>query len=224
MRANRPPGQGPAISICGLGINPPTDATLEALRELGACRVVFSDLADKKSYSWLGRMVGRLRKPKDAREVVCAARRGGLTGLAVWGHACHTSPLAFKVAELSRREEVPCRFFGSLSPISSVLARSGVCLGWDRRSFEGMRAYSLKAILGAPVSPRNRLPLVVFSDNGSPSDWKRLADGLLESFPPEHPVDVYLSGEREPRRVSLGRLPARTLRNAVVMLPGLEHA
>jgi hypothetical protein len=181
VTANNPAG----IAICGLGTFPPRDATLEALRELSGCRPVFADFKDPASLAFLKRALGPLRRPRSAAEIVAAAERGR-AGLAVWGHAAHTSPLAGEVRALAARRGVAVRVLGSLSPVSTALALGRMPLGWDRRSVRGLRSLPLSAVLARPESARGKLPLVVYAEAAPEADWKRLARaGALARLSPQ---------------------------------------
>src|SRR5438034_6691415 len=89
-----------AVLVCGLGVHPPDDATLETLQALEGCGTVFSDLADRRHFEWLKGLFPRLKPVKSPAAILRAAGRGA--GLAVWGHPQYTSLLARRVEEIGR--------------------------------------------------------------------------------------------------------------------------
>lgn len=116
------------IVVCGLGCDPETEPTLEALAALSGCRTRFCD-AKPRTRSWLARRVGPVKVPRDAGEVIAAAREG-LTGLAVWGHPTITSRFAREVLAAAEREGVEAVVLAGISPISHAMAAGGRALGW----------------------------------------------------------------------------------------------
>ena len=81
------------LIICGLGVRVPQETTLESLQALADCRVVYSDLEDKKGRAWLASYCKALKSPSSAAEISKDAAKGGV-GLAVWGNPQSSSRLA----------------------------------------------------------------------------------------------------------------------------------
>jgi len=116
------------IVVCGLGCDPEREATLESLAALSGCVVRFCD-AKPETSAWLELRVGALKVPRDAAEVLAAAREG-LTGLAVWGHPTITSRLAREVLAAAEQDGVEAVVLAGISPISHAMAAGARALGW----------------------------------------------------------------------------------------------
>lgn len=204
------------VYVVGLGGNPPQDATLETFDVLESCPVVYTDLVAPDMLKWLGRYCPRPRRPAGAREVVSRARTARVC-LAVWGHPQYTSELSLEVQRLCRQEKISCRILGANSPIGGFLAQSLTFLGGEE-GCKGIQAYELKAFLADVSVLTTRLPLVLFSQAGLASDWKRAAHFLLKKYPSHHAVRVSSFGAKRPQ-ASLKNLANLKLGGGVVCLP-----
>ncbi len=206
------------VRICGLGVRVPEETTLEALIALGDCRVVFAALEDARGLKWLKSRGVKARRPKGAAEVVAAARRGGPVGLAVWGHPQFDSALASEVEGLLRAEGLDFTVYGAISPVGSAFARSVSFLGGDY-GYQGAHGAHLETLLSDPDSYSPRLPLIVYSERAAPARWEALLALLRARLPSGHEVRVYPAGSDGETRVALGRLAAKSLSGAVLLVP-----
>lgn len=168
------------IHLCGLGTNPPHETSLETLQALNACRVVFSDVADRATLSWLKGWCRSLRRPSGAAEIVSLARReAGPVGLAVWGHPLLTSALTRQTLKRATAAKVPVRSFAAVSPLSSALARQEDFFG-DDFGLGGLNAYAADSLLRGKFRPAPAIPLVVFAEPGARPRW----DQVRRRLPP----------------------------------------
>lgn len=206
------------IRICGLGTRPPEETTLETLQALEGCRAVYSDVADEAVFAWLKGYCRKLARPKSAAEVVAAARKDGPVGLAVWGHPQFTSLLARRVQNEARKAGVPFTVAGAISPIGSAFARSVSFLGGDY-GYQGLQCYDLDTCLGDPEAVTDRLPLIVASEKAAPARWSKLFELLRARYPAAHEVRIYPVGSDAERVVAVGRLDAKALTGAIVLVP-----
>ncbi|MBI3554142.1 MAG: hypothetical protein HY077_16720 [Elusimicrobia bacterium] len=205
------------IRICGLGVNPPAETTLETLQVLGACRVVYCDLADQKTFGWLKDYCRKVERPKSAAQVVAAAKIKGDVGLAVWGHPQFSSELARQVQLQSRKAKIPYQVIGAISPIGSAFARSVSFLGGDY-GYQGIQAYELETLLADSKVLTTRLPLVVYAESAPRARWKKLFELLRERYPKDQEVRLYPVGGRE--RIALAaRIDGAALDGGVVLVP-----
>lgn len=206
------------IRICGLGTRPPEETTLETLQALGACRVVFSDVADKDVFAWLRGYCRALRRPAGAADVLAEARRGGEVGLAVWGHPQFSSRLARRVQEDARAAKLPFAVLGAISPIGSAFARSVSFLGGDY-GYQGIQGYELETLLAAPALLTTSLPLVVYAERAPAAEWVRLFALLQASYPAAHELVIFPAGAGPERRAAVGALGAGRDEGAVLLVP-----
>lgn len=206
------------IRICGLGVDPREDATVEALLALESCRVVFTDIADAGAVAWLKPFCRDLRKAAGAAGIAAAARSSGAVGLAVWGHPQSTSVLAREVQALACRMKIPYRVFAGMSPMGGVLCRSVLFLG-GMEGMNGMRSCSLAEFFKHPDIVADGMPLVVFAETASKADWTEFARLLRAHYPGGHVVSVHPLANREASRVRLEDLAAEGPGGALIYVP-----
>lgn len=184
------------LIICGLGVRVPEETTLETLQALADCRVVFSDLDDKKARAWLGGYCKSLKTPKTASDVVKEAAAGGV-GLAVWGNPQSSSRLAREVELAAQKAGLAYRVLGAISPIGSVFARSVSFLGGDY-GYQGIQSYDLQTVLDDAASATTELPLVLYAERGAAAKWKEALARLAPGYPAGHKARLYAPhGETE---------------------------
>ena len=184
------------LIICGLGVRVPEETTLETLQALADCRVVYSDLDDEKARKWLSGYVAKLVRPKSADEVLKDAAQGGV-GLAVWGHPQSSSRIARDVELGAQAKKLAYRVYGAISPIGSVFARSVSFLGGDY-GYQGIQSYDVATLLEDSKAATAELPIVLYSERASASDWKKALALLTPSYPKGHKARVFApAGESE---------------------------
>lgn len=205
------------VLICGLGVRPEEDTSVETLEALETCRVVYSDLADDDHFDWLRRHFPTLRRTENASKIVDAARVRPNVGLAVWGHPRYTSRLARRVETHCRRYKVALSFMPASSPITSALARSKAFLGGDE-GYGGIQAYDLDALIARPAMLLARLPIVIYAERGPRKRWALLAELLLKRYPADHPVHLQPTKASESLS-TLQALAAMELAGAVLVPP-----
>lgn len=176
--------------ICGLGVRVPEETTLETLQALADCRVVYTDLDDKKARAWLGGYCKSLKTPKSAADILSAAAEGGGVGLAVWGNPQSSSRLAREVELAAQKAGLAYRVLGAISPIGSVFARSVSFLGGDY-GYQGIQAYDLQTVLDDAKAATTELPLVLYAERGAPASWKTALKRLAAGYPAGHKATLY---------------------------------
>jgi hypothetical protein len=208
----------PIVRVCGLGVHPPGEITLETIQALSECRVVFCDVADKKVFAWLEGYCSKVKRPKNAAEIVSEAKKGGLVGLAVWGHPSFSSLLAREAQVALRKAGLTYRVYGAISPIGSAFARSVSFLGGDY-GYQGIQGYELQTLLDDPSALSLKLPLVVYAEDAPAARWEGLTKLLREKYPKEHGLSVYPAGTSAGRGETVGSLKASALAGAVLLVP-----
>jgi hypothetical protein len=191
------------LIICGLGVRVPEETTLESLQALADCRVVYSDLDDKKARAWLSGYCAKLERPASAAAVLKEVAKGDGVGLAVWGHPQSSSRLAREVELAAQKAGLAYRVYGAISPIGSVFARSVSFLGGDY-GYQGIQSYDLETVLDDAKSATTELPLVLYAERGSPAKWKAALKLLAPGYPAGHKARLYApEGETEAALASL---------------------
>lgn len=185
------------LIICGLGVRVPEETTLESIQALADCRVVYSDLEDKKGRAWLAGYCKTLKKPASAAALLRDAAEGGGVGLAVWGNPQSSSRLAREVELGAQKAGLVYRVYGAISPIGSVFARSVSFLGGDY-GYQGIQSYDLETVLQDAKAATTELPLVLYAERGEPAKWKSALKRLAAGYPAGHKARLYApQGESE---------------------------
>ncbi len=178
------------LIICGLGVRVPEETTLESLQALADCRVVYSDLDDKKGRAWLAGYCRKLERPASAAAVLKDAVAEDGVGLAVWGNPQSSSRLARDVELAAQKSGLAYRVYGAISPIGSVFARSTSFLGGDY-GYQGIQSYDLETVLQDSGAATTELPLVLYAERGAPSAWKTALERLSAGYPKGHKARLY---------------------------------
>ena len=190
------------LIICGLGVRVPEETTLETLQALADCRVVYTDLADKKAREWLSEYCRNLKDAPAPAEILKEAKKGGV-GLAVWGNPQSSSRLSRDVELGAQKEGIEFRVYGAISPIGSVFARSVSFLGGDY-GYQGIQAYDVGTVLEDAKAATNELPIVLYSEKSGPAEWRKAVDALAPNYPAGHKVRLFRpDGESETELSSL---------------------
>lgn len=191
------------LIICGLGVRVPEETTLESLQALSDCRVVFTDLEDKKGRTWLAGYCKSLKSPSAPGAIVSEAAKVGGVGLAVWGNPQSSSRLAREVELAAQKAGVAYRVLGAISPIGSVFARSVSFLGGDY-GYQGIQSYDLETVLQDASAATTELPLVLYAERGEPAKWEAALHRLASTYPAGHRGRLYApEGETEAELVAL---------------------
>lgn len=178
------------LIICGLGVRVPEETTLETLQALADCRVVYTDLADKKARAWLSGYCKNLKTPSSSAAVIKDAAAGGGVGLAVWGNPQSSSRLSRDVELGAQKAEIPFRVYGAISPIGSVFARSVSFLGGDY-GYQGIQSYDVSTVLEDAQAATAELPLVLYAENETAARWSSALKRLAQNYPKGHKARLY---------------------------------
>lgn len=206
------------VRICGLGTRVPEETTLEALIALAECREVYCALDNAGSFAWLKAHGLKLKKARNAADVVAAVKKGGPVGVAVWGHPQFSSAFARSTEAALRKAGLPFRIYGAISPVGSAFARSVSFLGGDY-GYQGLQSYDVETVLSDPGALSPRLPLVVYAESAAPARWRALLELLRARYPAVHEARVYPVGADEERVTSVGKLTAIGLTGATILIP-----
>ena len=206
------------LIICGLGVRIPEETTLETLQALADCRVVYSDLDDKKGRAWLSGYCKKLKTPASAAEILKDAAEGGV-GLAVWGNPQSSSRLARDVELGAQKAGLALRVYGAISPIGSAFARSVSFLGGDY-GYQGIQSYDVSAVLEDAKAATAELPLVLYAESAEPARWKQALKLLAPNYPAGHKARLFAPGGESLAALSALKPGPRCV---VLIPPAKEH-
>lgn len=206
----------PGLELCGLGVRPAEDTTLETLEALRGCSEVYAELADPASFAWLKSLFPGVKKAPGAAGLVKAAGSARV-GLAVWGHPLYCSRLAREVQLLAQKKGVACRMSAAVSPVGRALT-SGPDFFGGAQGNQAYQGYDLETLLEPESRPAPELPLVVYAEAGSPASWKRLAARLAPLYPPGHKALLTSLPQGDSKELALAELGAAAPKGALLQV------
>lgn len=188
------------VYLCGLGVYPPQTATVEVLRGISECDVIFNNLPGLGMSEFLGLFCGNrrpvaFRYEQDAKLcadlVLSEVRPGRTVGFVTFGHPLLFGPLSHEIIQRCAKEGIPCKAFGAVSSMDAVLAASGQVLGYSYggfQLFETTGNHILKEIGRANPG----LPVIVyFAEGMGEQGMQQLCATLGKVFPSSHPCLLY---------------------------------
>lgn len=188
------------VYLCGLGVYPPQTATVEVLRGISECDVVFNNLPGMGISEFLGlfcanRRPVAFRYEQDAKLcadlVLSEVRAGRTVGFITFGHPLLFGPLSHEIIKRCNAEKIPCKAFGAVSSMDAVLAASGQVLGYSYGGFQLFETTGT-GILDEIASANTRLPLVVYFADGMGEQWlASLVKTLGKKYGQGHRVLLY---------------------------------
>lgn len=188
------------VFLCGLGVYPPQTATVEVLRALTECDVIFNNLPGIGMSEFLGlfcsnRRPVAFRYEQDAKLcadlVLSEAKPGKTVAFVTFGHPLLFGPLSNEIIQRCKKEGIPCKAFGAVSSMDAVLAASGQVLGFSYGGFQLFESMGLR-ILDEIERASNRLPMVVYFADGMSDEWlASLTQILKKNYAADYEVLFY---------------------------------
>lgn len=183
------------VYLCGLGVYPPQTATVEVLRAISECDVIFNNLPGVGISEFLGlfcanRRPVAFRYEQDAQlcaDLVLSELKPGRTvGFVTFGHPLLFGPLSHEIIKRCAKESIPCKAFGAVSSMDAVLAASGQVLGYSYGGFQLFETTGM-SILGEISVANPKLPMVIYFADGMGEEWLgKLAKSLAKTHSSSH--------------------------------------
>lgn len=222
----RPKGS-PQFYLCGIGIKHPFQATVEILRALDHCSVIYNNLGDPQIADFLGLFQARV-KAVDRRFGEPAMGRverilggvkatGAPTGFVTRIHPFIYRRIANDLAQICENRGIRYRAYGAVS-----LTEAAWGLGDERAPVPaagapfGGRNFDLVWLVGHPDLLDARRATVIYCI--APAEQRLRLCALLEKeYPPEHPAYILAgSGDKE------GEVRPLTVGELSGILPGFD--
>ncbi|MFA5139187.1 MAG: SAM-dependent methyltransferase [Elusimicrobiota bacterium] len=186
-----------ALILCGVGVSAVRHATLESLRVLRGCDIVFTLHRGGcgrllKGVVDLNRLYHRkgvdpARTPEDiAQTVMASLRQGKRVGLIVTGSPLYFDAAADRLITLCRERKLPCEVYPAVSSFEAALA----FLGQPVRA--GLQIFEARQVLADPgmLNPRLHALLVrLTTPEGLKSD-PAFFQALAARYPSGHVVSL----------------------------------
>ncbi len=188
------------VYLCGLGVYPPQTATVEVLRGISECDVIFNNLPGMGISEFLGlfcanRRPVAFRYEQDAKLcadlVLSEVRPGRTVGFVTFGHPMLFGPLSHEIIKRCRKEGIPCKAFGAVSSMDAVLAASGQVLGYSYGGYQLFETTGTR-VLDDIAAANPRLPMVVYFADGMGHEWLGAFVRTMQArYPREHACLFY---------------------------------
>jgi tetratricopeptide (TPR) repeat protein len=186
--------------MTGLGYRQPFQTTVEALRWISSCDLIYSNLSDSSVVDFVGlfglpfRAIVFRRSDQDAvkcaKDVMPGFRKARVVGVVTRGHPLYYGRLAWRLAVLSWRRGYTVRVPASTSIADVLPALAGGVAG-ETRGLQVRDCSQLEHL-------DRRLPLILYNFSAV-GPWRaELSRKLAGLYGPEHPVLLLAgSGDRE---------------------------
>lgn len=239
-------GTKPVLLILGLGLHYPHQATLEALRVLSECDVVYNNLAGAEAMEFLSLFCRDVRtvcyegEDEDdwADRIFAELKPGTRAAFVTRGHPMVAGHLAQELLDRAAARGVEVKNYPAVSYLDNVLSLAGMA---TLETFWGLQVYDSRLVVEGRVALQTCLPVVLETGGGrqlSRADWVRkhateLAGKLRSLYPAAH--TVYLYGPRyesrrmEPVRLEeleerLRRVDPEMFSSVAILVPPVENA
>ena len=203
------PAGGPQFYLCGIGLHHPYQITVEILRALASCEVLYNNLGDPQVSEFLGLFRGEVRAVTRVfdepamgrvRRIIAGLRPGKATGFVTRIHPFIYRRIAHDLVTVCREEKITFRAFGavSLTEISWALGASAQsAAGVKARDAMGCRVFDMCWLNEHPDLVAPDYSLVVYCIAG-PEHRRKLVEILREKYPKDQLVYLLAgSGDRE---------------------------
>ncbi len=188
------------VYLCGLGVYPPQTATVEVLRGITECDVIFNNLPGLGMSEFLGlfcanRRPVAFRYEQDAQLcadlVLSEVRAGRTVGFVTFGHPLLFGPLSHEIIKRCRKDGIPWKAFGAVSSMDALLAASGQVLGYSYRGYQLFETTG-ESVCKEVEKANPNLPIIVyFADGLGEEGFAGLMASLSRRFSPKHQVQIY---------------------------------
>lgn len=226
------------VYLCGLGVYPPQTATVEVLRGISECDVIFNNLPGVGISEFLGlfcanRRPVAFRYEQDAKLcadlVLSEVKPGRTVGFVTFGHPLLFGPLSHEIIQRCARLGIACKAFGAVSSMDAVLAASGQVLGYSYGGFQLFETTGAK-IIDEIASANPRLPVVIyFADGMGEQGLAHMVATLKKLYSPAHECLLYGPKhelwETQQDRVKLkdlGKIAHHKLAQGILFVPPVE--
>ena len=236
-RAKARPKGAPQFYLCGIGIRHPYQATVEILRALDQCAVIYNNLGDPQIADFLGLFRARVRavdrrfgEPAMGRvkRILGGVKPAGApTGFVTRIHPFIYRRIANDLAQLCEDRRIRYRAYGAVSLTEAAwgLGDERAPVPADGAPFGG-RAFDMVWLIAHPenLSPRHATIVYCIAPN---EQRLRLCAQLDTRYPAAHPAYVLAgSGDKEGevRPLTIGELTEALPRfdmGAVLYIPAL---
>lgn len=222
----RPPDFAPVkkglarLYICGLGIYPPYTSSLETLRAIASCDMVFNNLSEPEIASMLWLLCSDCEptmydiRGADARWTNTIFRQitaGRTVGFVTRGHPLVCGGLARSlIGECRRRGDVEYRVFGSVSSVNTLAAQA---LPPSAENFWGLQVLDFSSVFSPNFTVDTRVPVVLYFNSTAmileKKEHERFCDVLEKVYAADHHVLFYgRTFNMTPDRIPLSALRA----------------
>ncbi len=202
----------PQFYLCGVGIHHPYQITVEILRALDACEVLYNNLGDPQVSEFLGLFRGEVRavtrvdnEPAMGRvqRIIAGLKRGKTSGFVTRIHPFIYRRIANDLVTVCEEKKISYKAFGavSLTEVAWGLGTAEPDHGASRGPF-GLRVFDLVHLIKHAGQLEARHPTIVYAI-ANDDDRRSFAALVRERYTPGQKVFFLAgSGDREQQVVS----------------------
>jgi tetratricopeptide (TPR) repeat protein len=209
-KSAKPKGALPDFYLCGIGIRHPFQTSVEALRALARCKVLYNNIGDPQIMEFLSLFPGEIRAVRRvwdgtalgrAERIVAALKKGETTGFVTRIHPFIYRKIAKKLVNLCHDKGATFTSFGAVS-LTEVLwglavSEPGSAEARAAAKDFGLRVFDISYLNNNPDLLQERFGTVVYCIAGD-DERKRLAELLVSRYPKGHTYYVLAgSGDKE---------------------------
>jgi tetratricopeptide (TPR) repeat protein len=204
----RPPGFKPVapktarLYICGLGIYPPYTASVETLRAVLSCDMVFNNLSEPEIAALLWLLAPECEptmfdiRGADTRwtnAIFKHVTAGRTVGFVTRGHPLVCGGLAHSlIQECERRGDVEHRVFGSVSSVNTLAVRA---LPRGADAFWGLQVLDYSSVFSPNFQLDTRVPVVLYFNSTAmiltKEEHDRFCSIMESAYSKDQPVYFY---------------------------------
>lgn len=211
-KPERKPKSRPQFYLCGVGIHHPYQITVEILRALDACEVLYNNLGDPQVSEFLGLFRAEVRavtrvdnEPAMGRvkRILAGLQRGRTSGFVTRIHPFIYRRIANDLVTACEEKGITYKAFGavSLTEVAWSLGASEKEHGRERGPF-GSRVFDLVHLIKHPRQLEPAHPAIVYAI-ANDEDRRTFSALVKASYPPDRSVFFLAgSGDREQQVVS----------------------
>jgi tetratricopeptide (TPR) repeat protein len=202
----------PQFYLCGVGIHHPYQITVEILRALDACEVLYNNLGDPQVSEFLGLFRAEVRavtrvdnEPAMGRvqRIIAGLKRGRTSGFVTRIHPFIYRRIANDLVTVCEEKKISYKAFGavSLTEVAWGLGTAELDHG-DKRGPFGLRVFDLVHLVNHKGQLEPAHPTIVYAI-ANDSDRRTFSALVRERYEPERTVYFLAgSGDREQQVVS----------------------
>ncbi|TPW18478.1 MAG: hypothetical protein FD126_3429, partial [Elusimicrobia bacterium] len=200
----------PRVVIAGAGVHAPYQVSLDSLKAVGACDVLFTELEEPEATAFLRLFCADVRAVPEGEAgpsaMLAEARPGRSVALVTRGHPFVAGTLARRLVREAREAGAEVDVYGAVSSFDTTVSLASELgyIDWD-----ATHHYPHEVLTEHGVVPHKRIPTILTLPRAAAAregQVRRLLEALAKAYGRRHKVFLY--GPRPPAPLILFVPPA----------------